>query len=478
MIISVMKRSYCATCFFIFSFSILSASSLTIYNENFALVRDEFSIDLQKVDSEQQISFSGVTAKLEPESVILSVGAEEGFFQVLEQNYRNDPVSEGLLLEHFTGSEIEFVKTHANGTQDIVLGKIIRSGYPQGNPLIEVENKLVFSLPGQPRFPALSKDAILEPTLEWTVRSDIGKTVPATISYLTRGFSWNADYNFSIDQSGEMGTLVGWVTIQNNSGTLFSDTDVKLIAGDVKKVASNQPVLSASYDSFAIRQGRAEQQVTQKSFDSFHIYNIGRRLNLRDKETKQVEFLSAKKVAVQKQYVFETSNRRIYGFTKPQTNIQFGVSGTHKVNIYHRFENKESNYLGIPLPKGVIRFYRQDTDLFEFIGESQIDHTPKNEEIVVLTGQAFDLLGERKRTDFNYIQNRKTITESFEITLSNRSENEQTIVVRELLQRWSGWTISESNFEYDKVGSNEIECEVALSPNSEKKLNYTVVYQW
>ena len=212
--------------------------ALTIYNQDFAVVRQGITLDLKS--GINRVRFIDATAHIEPDSVMLRDPSGRPL-QVLEQNYRNDPVSQELLLSLFEGKTIDFLVRDQNKSE-VVKGKIIRSGYvphwvalsrygPQyyqaqmayagggaGQPIIEVDGKLQFTLPGLPQFPALADDTILKPTLDWVVQSAQPLSATGELSYITGGMSWHADYNIVAPPKGDKLDLVGWVTIDNQSG--------------------------------------------------------------------------------------------------------------------------------------------------------------------------------------------------------------------------------------------------------------------
>ncbi len=215
--------------------------ALTIYNQNFAVVRDTVPLDLQA--GANTVRFAGATAQVEPDSVILRDPAGRHSLQILEQNYRNDPVSEPLLLSLFEGKTIDFEKLRMKDnteTRELIPGKIVRSGYIPGGeaqqPIIEVNSKLQFSLPGTPLFPDLGDDTVLKPAFNWLLQSDKPGKFDAEVGYVTEGFEWNASYNLVSEEKGDNADLVAWITMKNESGKTFEDAKIQLMAGDVNKI--------------------------------------------------------------------------------------------------------------------------------------------------------------------------------------------------------------------------------------------------
>lgn len=486
-----------------------ASPGLTIYNQNFAVVRDLISLDLAA--GEHVVTYEGATAHLEPDSVILRDPAGKSL-NILEQNYRNDPVTQGLLLSIFEGREIDFFVREANKPDRVVKGKIIRSGYQAhgaqamqrygqryamtqmvmgnaagaGQPVIEVDGTIRFSLPGEPLFPSLGDDTILKPQLSWRIATAKPLKTQAELGYVTGGLSWEASYNVVMPEKGDLLDLTGWVTMDNQSGRDFENAHIKLMAGDVNKV---QPPLGMPIPAFSggWGSGAAKDEnppaVTERSFDEYHLYSLARPVTLRDRETKQVEFVRASGITSETIYVYDgvslDSNQwRGADGSFRRTNEEFGTQSQTKVAVMREFKNTKENGLGIPLPRGRVRFYRQDGEQLEFVGENQLDHTPADELVKIYTGDAFDLVGERKRTEFRVDTSNQWADESFEITLRNRKKEPVTIRVVEHLYRWTNWEITAKSAPYLKLNAQEIEFRVELQPGEERKITYSVHYSW
>jgi hypothetical protein len=273
--------------------------------------------------------------------------------------------------------------------------------------------------------------------------------------------------------------LVGWITMNNNSGKTFENARIKLMAGDVNKIQPPQFQMFGGMRKMALAEEmNAAPAVTEKAFDEFHLYNIARLTTLHDRETKQVEFVHAENVVVPAIYVYDgASDYRFYGGLNYDRG--YGSSGNKKVAVMREFVNAETNHLGIALPKGKLRFYRRDTDgQLQFVGENMIDHTPRNETIRVTTGNAFDLVGERKQTNFRVDTGDKWMDESFEIKLRNRKKETVEFRVVEHLYRWNNWEITEKTDDYTKKDSQTIEFRIPVKPDEERTVTYTVHYSW
>ena len=475
--------------------------ALTIYNQNFFVARERFSLDLKS--GINRVEYAGIAAHLEPDSVILRDPAGRAL-QILEQNYRNDPISQELLLSLYEGKSIDFVIGQNGEKFQTVSGKIVRSGYvssstyapgyPQpaySQPIIEVNGVLRFGLPGQPLFPALSADSILQPTLNWLLQTNNPGKFDAELSYVSGGMSWQADYNLVVADrpSGQANgktdvlDLVGWITMRNQSGKTFDHARIKLLAGDVSKIQEGS-IANRLYaaKSMAVEVDAAAPVVREKSFDEFHLYTLERPTTLHDQETKQVEFVRATGIRAQRVYSYDGANLAQYGYYSPdqvRQDANYGTQSNGKVWVMEEFKDSDTNHLGIPLPKGKLRFYRSDTDgHLEFVGENTIDHTPKDETIRVYTGNAFDVVGGRKRTNFHVESNQHWMDESFEIRVRNHKQEAVNVRVVEHLYRCTNWKLAEQSHQSRKMDAQTVEFPLSVAADGEALVTYTVHYSW
>ena len=464
--------------------SSLAQPALTVYNQNFAVVRERVPLELQAGDN--AITFSGATLQLEPDSVVLRDPAGRVPFRVLEQSYRADVMSQGLLLAVNEGREIEFLVRDQNAKDYTVRGKIIRSGHTPGgepaSPIIEVEGKLRFSLPGEPLFPALAGDGILKPTLTWKIGANQAAKFEAELGYITGGMSWLAAYNLVAPEKGDLLDIVGWVTVNNHSGKIFENATIKLMAGNVNKL---QPAAIGGAGGMMRKEMMmtamaSDTAVTEKAFDEFHLYSLARPVTLRDRETKQVEFMRASGVKAPVLYVYDGAAMFGRNYGSMIRDPGYGLPGSKKVWVMREFKNSEDNHLGLPLPKGRMRFYRRDEadGRIEFTGENELEHTPKNELIRIYTGDAFDVVGERTRTDFQGSNRQDYAEESFEVKVRNRKAEAIEVRVVEHLYRWTNWKIVQQSDEFTKKDAQTIEFRLPLKPDEERTLTYRVRYDW
>ena len=466
--------------------------ALTIYNQNFFVAREYVPLDLRP--GVNHAEFAGIASHLEPDSVILRDPAGRSL-QVLEQNYRNDPISQELLLSFYEGKTIEFLVQ----PNQIIKGKVVRSGYIPSTyyaqnyqqpsftqPIIEVDGVLRFGLPGQPLFPVLSGDSILKPTLSWLLQTNDPGKFDAEISYVASGMSWQADYNLVVSDNPKGKTdlldMVGWITMRNQSGKTFGNASIKLMAGDVNKIQGDTVANRVYAAKAAMDEAAAAPAVREKSFDEFHLYSLARPTTLHDQETKQVEFVRSTGIHAQRLYVYDGAKVAQYGYYNVEQIRQdqsYGTQSNPKVWVMEEFKNAEVNHLGIALPKGKLRFYRRDTDgHLEFVGENVIDHTPKDETIRIFTGNSFDVVGERKRTNYRVDSAHNWMDESFEIRVRNHKKEAVTVRVVEHLYRWTNWKLSEQSQESRKSDAQTVEFPVTIAPDGEQVVTYTVHYSW
>jgi hypothetical protein len=459
--------------------------SLTIYNQNFAVART--TVDLALTPGTNEVTTTEVTSQLEPDSVVLRDPTGKHAFSVVEQNYDAAIVNQDWLLQKYEGQTIDFQtntylddKTHT-WIPVISHGKVLRAS----PPLIEVDGKMQFQLPGTPLFPATTNGLLLKPTLRWQIAADRAASFPAELSYVTGGFTWSATYNL-VANSGTGGSatepmdLVGWITMQNNCGVDFPAASIKLIAGNVAKIASS-PTINGIAAMKAMGAASETVMVTQENFDDFHLYDLNRTTSLHNGETKQVEFLTSNAVPVTRRYEFEpNAGFNIYpGSGNAYMDRSYGLVGNPRVTVVNEFTNSTANHLGIPLPAGRLRLYRRDkSGAMQFAGEASIEHTPRNEKIRFVTGDAFDITAKRVQTDFHSNHAGRVIDESFSIEVKNQKDQPVTVHLIEHLYRAANWEITQKSAAYTKHDSSTIEFPVEVKPESSTTVTYTVHYTW
>jgi hypothetical protein len=455
--------------------------SITVYNENLSLIREERTINFEKGTG--SVVVPDIPSTIDGTSLhFLSLTDPQGV-KVLEQNYEYDLVSQAKLLQKYVGKEVEFVRLNEETKQEYtVKGELISSGWGRESGLVaEINGKIELNPAGHMVLPSLPEGLVLKPQLEWLVSSDNSGDQKTEISYLAGGFMWSADYVALIDTSNTRLDLTGWVTLTNNSGTSFHDAGLKLVAGDVNVV---RPQFNRAMKStMQLQMGAVEeQQFKQTDLFEYKLYTLQRHTDLDNDETKQVELVSGKNVAAQKLLVYDgvaDQWRNWYGSYDYASKQSFGQQSNNKVGVYIVFRNDEKSGLGLPLPKGKIRVYQRDEDQKEqFIGEDQIDHTPKDEEIKLYLGNAFDVVGGRAQINFKSYADGKLIEETIQIKIRNHKKEPVDLLIYEHPWRGSNWEFVEGGEGWTKVDQTTIKYPVKLAKDEEKVVTYTIRYSW
>jgi hypothetical protein len=488
--------------------------SVTVYNQNFGVVKQGLTLDLKR--GENTVTVSDMARHLQEDSVMLRDKNNPKAFKILEQNFEADPLSEQQLLFKNEGNIIDFKtftydETTKANKEVIKKAKLIRSGYVpheqaygrygssyamsqsrysspysgSGQAIVEIDGKLVFGLPGTPIFNNLGTDSFIKPTVLWKIQSEEQGLREAEFSYMTGGMSWDATYNCVVPEKGDVMDIIGWVNIDNNCGRHFRNASIKLMGGDVSKLNDNKrnDAYYAKEESRLMSELKSATGVEVRDFDEFHLYSLPRKVDLLDRENKQIEFIRAEKVKGQRFYVYDgvkfDKNNYAHDDYSRKERPEYGTKSNNKVWNIFEFRNTEENNLGVALPKGKVKMYRKDIGgSNEFIGEDAIDHTPKGETIKVYLGNVFDVVGERKQTAYKLSNNRDSSEETFEITLRNQKKEKVTVRVVEHMYRWLNWDVSDNSDIFKKNDSRTIEFRAEVEPGKEKKIKYTVTYNW
>ncbi len=447
----------------------------------YAVVKQERSIELGGALAE--VRFTDVAALIDPTTVQFESLTDPEGTHVLEQNYQFDLVSTAKLMERYLNRPIT-VEQVLGDRIDQVSGTLLSTA---GGLVLKTESGVqIVSHHARVSFPELPGGLLTKPTLLWSVATERPGPHRTRVSYQTGGITWWADYNvvFREGEDANSGELdVGaWVSIINQSGATYADARLKLIAGDVHRAPQRPgPELHRMARAAAVG-AAAEAGFEEKAFFEYHLYTLGRTTTLPDNSTKQLElFPAVRNVPVEKvllYYGLPHSSRWL--FPDPMTDRNLGTQSNAKVDIYLRFKNAENIGMGMPLPSGRIRVNKLDAadGTLEFIGEDTIDHTPKDEEVSIKLGSAFDVVGERKQLDFQVDTARRWMEEEIEITLRNHKEDSVRVVVKENLYRWVNWQIQEETHTHEKVDARTIEFPVQVAASGETSVRYRVRYSW
>ena len=429
--------------------------SVTVYNSNIGLVKDVRKIQL--LLGLTDLKFSGVAAQIMPQTVHIKSLTDPLLLEILEQNYEYDLLTPQKLLEKFVGKEIMLLN---NGIEIPVTILSTNNGL-----VYKMGDRIFTGHPGRLIFPSLPDNLISKPTLLWLLENRLEGPQQVEATYLTRGLNWKADYIAVLDKDDRIMDLKGWVTLNNQSGATYKNATLKLVAGDVNRVVEK----FGAHDSVRMLQEAAAKRpsasFTEQSFFEYHLYSLQRPTTIKNNQTKQVSLLTANEVPVIKRFLY-------YGAQHYYRN-RYGVPvSNQKVGVYMEIANKKENRLGMPLPKGTVRVYKADGDgSLQFIGEDRIDHTPKDETIKVKMGDAFDVVAERKQTEWRKL-GPGLYEVSFEIKLRNHKETPVTVSVIEPIP--GDWEILQNSHDYEKVEAHTVQFDVPVEKDEEAKLRYRV----
>jgi len=424
-----------------------TSSELTVYNDNLALVKDVRQIFLEK--GLNLVKYKDISSLIDATSVLF-IDITHPNTYVLEQNYEYDLVSRGKILEKYLEKEITVQAIEGDSSREYT-GTLL--SYNDGIVLDTADGIVTLANPARISFPELPEGLLTKPTLIWKVwTEDAGSHETQTV-YLTSGLSWRADYVLNLSSDDKEMDFSGWTTITNNSGTSYPETKLKLVAGDVHRVDEGIGY-KRMYD-YAVESGAAAPQAFgEQPIFEYHLYTLERKTDVKNNETKQISLLNTEGVPVTKEFVYD------------------GAMNGENVEVKIKFNNEEKEGLGMPLPKGVVRVYKQDNDgQLQFLGEDSIDHTPKDEEVEVSVGNAFDIKGERTQTEYAEIS-KGLIRQSFKITLKNHKSEAVKVIVKENVGTSSKVTVSSDK--YEQKSATEIEFTVDVPANGEKVVTYTV----
>lgn len=429
----------------------IKSNFVTVYNNDFAVIRQIRNVDIPKGTS--QIMITDVAQTIDPTSVHIKLDGK-----VLEQNYQYDLVSLMKILSKYINKEIKLIG------KDVITGKLLSS---QSNGIV-LQNQdggltmLTDIKDYRINVGSLPEGLITKPTLVWTVDAKKSGKQDVEISYQARGMNWHAEYVAVLNQNDTKIDLNAWVSIDNKSGATYKDATLKLVAGDVQKY---QPVQDFYVQKSLTTYGAVEdfRQFEEKQFFEYHIYELQRPSTIADNETKQISLFEASDIAIKKKYLYKSPTYSIYQ----------GLNQDSKVAVIIEFNNTKENKLGIPMPKGLVRMNKSDGKSIEFIGEDMIDHTPRNEMIKLKVGEAFDVLAnEIEKESIKISDNVREVT--YQITLKNRKEENINIEVEKFLG-WN-WTMLSSTYDHTKKDARTVLFNVPVKKNSNSILEFKVRY--
>ena len=421
-----------------------SATEVTVYNNDLALVKERRELDLNT--GVNNVEYTDVAALIDPTSVMFEDTKNKNT-AVLEQNYEYDLVSSDKLLDKFLGKEITATEKEGNTYTGTLLSH-------DGGVVLKLSDGKVVSLAEVSKFEFPDSAGLLtKPTLVWQVYSPVTGSRNVLTSYLTAGMNWNADYIVKTNADDTKADIQGWVSIDNQAGTTYNDAKLKLVAGEVHRITVPEPPRYANEVAEEAVYDKAEGGFAEEAIFEYHLYTLERPATLKNNQVKQLSLLSADSVPVEKELVFDASK-------------------SDKVQVALNLNNSKEKGLGMPLPAGVLRVYKADSEgQLQFLGEDSIDHTPKDEEIKVVVGNAFDVTGTRTQTDYKRVSN-DVWRESYDIELKNHKSEAQKIRIVEHL--YGDWEIITTSDTYEKKDAYTAEWEVTVPANGSKKVSFTV----
>lgn len=448
--------------------------SITVYNQNFGLVRDIRNISLH--DGINQVRFEDVAGHIDPTSVSFQSLTAPNSVTVREQNYQYDLMDQNTILSKSVGKELKIKQFHANGIVEELRGQLLNppqshvysesggsSTHYQGI-ILKTADGIVLNPSGQIQLAELPPGLVSKPSLLWKLECDKAGDHKTEIAYQTSGINWKCDYVAIVNKDDDQTDLTSWVTIDNKSGGSYRNAALKLLAGDVHKV---QPQKGMVYPmAMEARAAVAAPQFQEQSFAEYHLYTLQGKTTVADNETKQMSLFNASAIPIKKLFIYEPSKRNYWPVRGG------GNTGEQKVEVKFELSNSEKNHLGIPMPKGKVRVYKKDQDgALQFIGEDEIDHTPRDEKVRLYIGDAFDLVGERKQTNYTRVSDRVSRM-TYEISLRNHKDSDVTITAVE--HSYGDWTILNSSMEYSKKDSHTFEFAAKVPARGETKITYEI----
>jgi hypothetical protein len=446
-----MRKSFPGVLFlFLMILSLIPARAedlaVTVYNSNMGVVKDTRSFDLDRGYNE--ISMVDIAARIDPTSVRVNL-AGPGEITVVEQSFQYDLLSPTKLLEKYLDDRVNLVTETGKEFEGILLG------FDGSNLVVELDGGGVAMVSREQvtdiSLPPSRKGLIVKPTLVYQVHASKSTSATAEVAYITDGMNWHAEYVAVLGEHDESLDISAWVSVDNKSGATYEDAKLKLIAGDVHRVSQKGFVVAET--TMDARYAAAPAPIEEKAFFEYHMYTVPRPTTIKDKEVKQIQFLPETGIEAEKIYNFDAHK-------------------SENVRVVMEFENSKDNNLGVPLPAGKVRVYKADDDgSLEFIGEDRIDHTPKDEDVKVYVGDAFDIVPERTRTNFDRVSDR-VVMETYEIKIRNHKEVAIEVIVSEHI--YGEWSIRNSSHEHEKKKADLAEFRLPVEVDGETILTYTV----
>jgi hypothetical protein len=437
--------------------------ALTIYNSDLALVRDVRTLQLPRGVAD--LRFMDVAATVNPATVHFRSLTEPSRLSVLEQNYEYDLLEPEKLLRKYVGRDVTLVRTRQEGgtaREEAVTARLLSYN---NAPVWQIGGEIVTGYPSNHiRFPELPGNLFARPTLIWSLNNEGATRHRVEASYLATKLSWASDYVLTVARDDKSADLDGWVTINNASGTSFNNASLQLVAGELNRVRKMFDRMEV--DMVAQRAAAAPPPMAEEAFSDYHLYTLNRKTTVNNNQTKQVSMLGASGFSVAKRYVVNGQSMYYRNARTPGAPIK------DVVQVFYQFKNEARSGLGMPMPAGTVRVYQADSKGgVHFVGEDRIDHTPKDETLKLKIGNAFDVVAERKQTDFQKIATNVYEVE-FEVVIRNHKTTPITVEVNEPIG--GTWRVIRSSHEATKTDAWAAQFNVAAAADATATLNYRV----
>ena len=441
--------------------------SVTVYNSNIALVRDVRNLSLPS--GLFRLKLMDIAATVNPATVHFRSLTEPDKLGVLEQNYEYDLLEPAKLLHKYVGKEVTLTRAYMdNGTtkREEIKATLLADN---NGPVWKIGNDIVTGMYGESyRFPEVPANLYDRPTLLMSLENSGSHKQQIEASYLAGNLSWNSDYVLTVGRDDKAADLDGWVTLVNNSGTAFHNARLQLVAGDLNRIQAAAAPMPAR--DMAMNKAVRAEQFAQENFSEYHLYTLGRKTSVEDKETKQISLLQGSGVPVEKRFVVNGQNFYYHNQYSPGSPIKDNVM------VFYKFKNEEKSGLGMPMPAGNVRVYQKDSKgNILFVGEDRIDHTPKDETLNIHIGTAFDVISERKQTDYKHIDTH-TWEMEFEITLRNHKDTPIAVEVNEPIG--GDWEMLNSSYKYTKTAAWAAQFNLPVAANGSSVLKYRIRAHW
>jgi len=435
--------------------------AVTIYNSNVGLVKDTRLIEFKP--GIHELKFMDVAAKIDPTTVHIKSLINGSSLSVLEQNYEYDLLSPQKLLEKFVGQKVQLATLNPETKKEEIVEATLLS--TQGGNIFQIGDKIHIGHYRRILLSKIPENLIPQPTLVWMLENKLSKPQKLEASYLTSGINWKADYVAVLNKLDTLTDLTGWVTIDNRSGATYQNALLKLVAGDIHRV---QGEVRMDYARPMAAAKEVSQQFKEESFFEYHLYTLDRRTTVKDNQTKQMTLLDANQVPLKKLFIFAGHPQYYYQMNQG--------SQKQKVGVFLELENTKKNNLGMPLPKGTIRVYKEDKDgSLQFIGEDRIDHTPKDEKFKIKIGEAFDIVGERIQTDYKRLGS-NLFEVAFAVSLRNHKKEDIKVLVEEPIP--GDWEMLSNTHSFEKLSAHLIRFDVPVAKDKEVKVKYRIRFKY